>query len=119
MADSVDVDEVAHFEPPHQDLRCLKIQLFSSLVLKELNWLSFQIYKYTHQQKKCENLLLFNRLKIKYVELEKYILHIKLTVYYTVSFPCNIHFLNSTYFIFYQFNCNKFSRFFGCWVYVE
>ena len=25
-----------HFEPPHQDLRCLQIQLFSSLVLKEL-----------------------------------------------------------------------------------
>ena len=26
---------VAHHEPPHQDLRCLQIQLFSSLVLKE------------------------------------------------------------------------------------
>ena len=33
---SVDLDEVAHYEPPHQDLRCLQIQLFSSLVLKEL-----------------------------------------------------------------------------------
>ena len=33
-ANSVDLDEVAHFEPPHQDLRCLRIQLFSSLVLK-------------------------------------------------------------------------------------
>ena len=32
----VDLDEVAHYEPPHQDLRCLQIQLFSSLVLKEL-----------------------------------------------------------------------------------
>ena len=29
--------EVAHYEPPHQDLRCLQIQLFSFLVLKELN----------------------------------------------------------------------------------
>ena len=28
--------EVAHHEPPHQDLHCLQIQLFSSLVLKEL-----------------------------------------------------------------------------------
>ena len=28
--------EVAHYEPPHQDLRCLQIQLFSSLVLKQL-----------------------------------------------------------------------------------
>ena len=27
---------MAHYEPPHQDLRCLKTQLFSSLVLKEL-----------------------------------------------------------------------------------
>ena len=33
---SVDLEEVAHYEPPHQDLRCLQIQLFSSLVLKEL-----------------------------------------------------------------------------------
>ena len=33
---SVVLDEVAHHEPPHQDLRCLQIQLFSSLVPKEL-----------------------------------------------------------------------------------
>ena len=33
---SVDLDEVAQYEPPHQDLRCLQIQLFLSLVLKEL-----------------------------------------------------------------------------------
>ena len=32
----VDLDEVAHHEPPHQDLRCLQIQLFSSLVVKKL-----------------------------------------------------------------------------------
>ena len=32
----MDLDEVAHYEPPHQDLQCLQIQLFSSLVLKEL-----------------------------------------------------------------------------------
>ena len=30
---SVDLNEVAHYEPPHQDLRHLQIQLFSSLVL--------------------------------------------------------------------------------------
>ena len=36
-ANNVDLDEVAHYEPPHQDLRCLKIHLFSSLVVKELN----------------------------------------------------------------------------------
>ena len=34
MIDNVDPDEVAHYEPPHQDLHCLQIQLFSSLVLK-------------------------------------------------------------------------------------
>ena len=28
---------MAHHEPPHQDLRCLQIQLFASLVVKELN----------------------------------------------------------------------------------
>ena len=33
---SVDLDEVAHYEPPHQDLHCLQIQLFLSLVVKEL-----------------------------------------------------------------------------------
>ena len=27
---------MAHHEPPHQDLHCLQIQLFSSLVVKEL-----------------------------------------------------------------------------------
>ena len=27
---------MAHYEPPHQDLRCLQIQLFLSLVVKEL-----------------------------------------------------------------------------------
>ena len=37
--------------------------------------------KYTQQQKKRENLLVWNWLKIKYVEFKKYILHVKLTVY--------------------------------------
>ena len=36
IANSVGLDEVAHYEPPHQDLPCLQIQLFSSLALKEL-----------------------------------------------------------------------------------
>ena len=41
---SEDLDEVAHYEPPHQDLCCLQTHLhvFSSLVLRELrvirNW---------------------------------------------------------------------------------
>ena len=34
-ANSVHLDEVAHNEPPHQDLRCVQIQLYVSLVLKE------------------------------------------------------------------------------------
>ena len=37
MANSVDLDEVAHFEQTHQDLHCLQIQLVSLLVLKELS----------------------------------------------------------------------------------
>ena len=30
------LEEVAHYEPPHQDLSCLQTQLFLSLGLKEL-----------------------------------------------------------------------------------
>ena len=30
------LDEVAHFEPPHQDQRCVQIQLFLSLALNVL-----------------------------------------------------------------------------------
>ena len=32
----MDLDEVAHYEPHHQDLLCLQILLFSYVVLKEL-----------------------------------------------------------------------------------
>ena len=34
IANSVNLDEVAHYEPPHQALHCLRIQLFSSLAVK-------------------------------------------------------------------------------------
>ena len=44
MANSVDLDEVTHHEPPHQDLRCFQIQLFSSLVLKELKYIGTPSY---------------------------------------------------------------------------
>ena len=43
MANSVDLDEMAHHEPPHQDLGCLQIQLFLSVVLKELNSIYFKM----------------------------------------------------------------------------
>ena len=39
----------------------------------------------------------------KYFEFKNCMLHVKLIVYCTVSFTCNIHFLNSTCFIFNQF----------------
>ena len=32
----MDLDEMAHHEPPHQDLHCLLITLFLSLVFLEL-----------------------------------------------------------------------------------
>ena len=32
----MDLDEVALYEPPHQDLHCLQINLFLSLILKWL-----------------------------------------------------------------------------------
>ena len=36
LEDSVDLDEVAHYEPSDQDLRYLQTQLFLSLVLLEV-----------------------------------------------------------------------------------
>ena len=51
-ANSVDLDEVAHYEPPHQDLRCLQIQLFASLVLKELKLLK-ELKPLTQEQHHC------------------------------------------------------------------
>ena len=36
-------------------------------------------------------------------------LHVKLIVYYTVSFTCNIQFLNSTYFVFINLRAIAFS----------
>ena len=42
-ANSVDLDEVADDEPPHQDLHCLQIQLFLSLVRKELKYLATNV----------------------------------------------------------------------------
>ena len=68
--------------------------------------------------KEMQKIVLLNWLKITFVKFKKYILHVKLTVYYTVSFTCNIYFLNSTFFIFNQFKNNKFSHFFCCWVYM-
>ena len=41
----MDLDEVAHNEPPHQDLRCSQIQLFSSHVPKVLNLFVSDAYK--------------------------------------------------------------------------
>ena len=43
----MDLDELAQNEPPHQDLHCLQIQLYSSLVVKELK----QNEKMCHAQK--------------------------------------------------------------------
>ena len=63
---------------------------------------------YIQQQTKRENLLLLNWLKIQYAEYKKCILHVKLTVYYTISFTCNMQFLNSTYFILNQFKSKNF-----------
>ena len=40
-ANSVDQDEVAHYEPPHRDLCCLQIQLFLSLVLNSSHKVSY------------------------------------------------------------------------------
>ena len=44
MTNSVDVDQVA--EPPHQNLHCLQIKIFSSLVFKVSYFILFHIYTY-------------------------------------------------------------------------
>ena len=59
-ANSVDLDEVALHEPPHQDLRCLQIQLFMSLVVKELNHVIVRaVISLTSSS--CQSVLLFER----------------------------------------------------------
>ena len=40
---------MAHYEPPHHDLRCLQIQLFSFLVLKRVNFLTYTLFSYSLQ----------------------------------------------------------------------
>ena len=44
-ANNVDQDEVAHHEPPHQDLHCLQTQLFSSPALLVLIDVAFFLLK--------------------------------------------------------------------------
>ena len=49
----MDADEAAHNEQLHQDLHCLQIQLFSSLVLKVMmpqsnKHLFYVFYRYYH-----------------------------------------------------------------------
>ena len=46
---------MAHYEPPHQDLRCLQIQLFSYLVVKELKHASDYFFKYIAKKEKKQN----------------------------------------------------------------
>ena len=61
-ANSVDLDEVAHYELPHQDLSCLQIQLFSSLGVKELILKGY----YTPSNQRKYNI---QRVKVLYVVL--------------------------------------------------
>ena len=80
-----------------------------------------EIYSRAKKKKKKKKTRKFVtlKLKIKQVEFKKCMLQVKLTVYYTFSFTCNIHFLNSTYFISNQFKSNKLSRFFYCCIYID
>ena len=46
FANSVDLDEVAHNEPPHQDLYCLPASLWILIMI----WLGFEIFwKFAYQ----------------------------------------------------------------------
>ena len=38
---------MTHYEPPHQDLHCLQIQLFSSLAAVVVSGMKFDCIKYT------------------------------------------------------------------------
>ena len=41
MSNSVDPDEMAHYEPSHLDLRCLQKPILSPMAVKELTNISF------------------------------------------------------------------------------
>ena len=40
-AKSIDPDEAVHYEPPHQELHCLQVQLFVSVADKVLKCLNY------------------------------------------------------------------------------
>ena len=46
MANSVDPDETARYEPSHQDLHCLQRYLYWSSGMKELKSMSVLVVKY-------------------------------------------------------------------------
>ena len=50
---------MAHYEPPHQVLYCLQIQLFESLVVKELTWL-INVYMNPLRNKENKSILFKN-----------------------------------------------------------
>ena len=53
---TVDLDDAAHHEPPHQGLRCWQIQLFSPLEVKELTWVnSYLVYIYFSSATSSQN----------------------------------------------------------------
>ena len=76
---------MAHYEPPHQDLRCKQIQLFSSLVLKELINIvqlsrPFQITRYSRRpckpQGKCHAANYIRVINLKKLLTGEYGLHV-------------------------------------------
>ena len=93
-SDLSDLSHVCHLYVlfiSHFKVDCIKLLSFQCFMKRKPG-------KYTQQEKKRKKLLLLNILTIiKYVEFKKYLLHVKLTVYYTISFTCNIHFLKLTY----------------------
>ena len=61
MANNADLDGVAD-EPPHHDLHCLQVYLFSSLVLKDL--IRNHFYVITFSSYKIINLMMNGRLEV-------------------------------------------------------
>ena len=41
---TVDLDEVAHYEPPRQDICCLRIHIFSPVVFKEVSHIKMILF---------------------------------------------------------------------------
>ena len=59
----------------------------------EIKYSTSGVYSHIYSTaKETRKFVILKLIKVKCVEFKKYVLHVKLTVYYTVSFTCNTYF---------------------------